>query len=168
MESTQSLIKQACNDSGISFRGDYSGRGMFGSKCIGIVGDLQGCMGVLNEVIRGLTQQLFETAIDCADGEEQAAYDLNDTVQDAITTLLGFETDNMGRSSVIMYWPNLEPLAEDTALTDEWIEQQSEQTLLLWVRENREYHTDEDSVENHGALVDTVKLMRDRMAEDVE
>jgi len=170
MDSIQSIIKAACNDHGdVDFRSDYSGRGMYGSRCVGIVGSYNECLRVVGAIIQQLTQQLFETAIDCDDGSKDAVYAENDTVQELIGKLMAFDTDSMGRNN-LLYWKDIESRADeaDESLTDEWIDQQSEQTLLLWVRENSEYYTGDDSVENHGDLVATVKLMRDRIAEDVK
>lgn len=168
MDSIQSQLQAACNDSGeVSYR-TYSGRGMYGRNCVGITGSMQQCLAVISSVIQSLTQSLFDTAINCADDskEEAAAYDENDQVQKLIGELLSFDKDSMGYD-VVVYWPDMEFVeAESDLPTNEWIETRSEQELLLWVRDNREYHTDEDNVENHGALVATVKLMRDRMAED--
>lgn len=36
---TIAIIKEFCEDNGYEFRDDYSGRGMYGKICVGIVGD---------------------------------------------------------------------------------------------------------------------------------
>ena len=39
MGTTESVIKEFCDEYGYDFRDNYSGRCMFGETCIGIVGD---------------------------------------------------------------------------------------------------------------------------------
>lgn len=163
MQTIQAFIMQACEDSGeVSYR-SYSGRGMFGRNCVGISSSRQQCMAIVNAVNSAMIQELFDAAVNSADNKD-AAYDLNDQVQKAIDQLLSFETDSMGYD-IIMYWPEMEFVAEDNTVTDEWIDQQSESTLSQWVAENCEYHGDED-VESLKALRATVRVMRDRMVED--
>lgn len=170
-QSIQQRIKTACEDTGgdVTYRKDYSGRGMFNRKCIGIVGSLEQCMALISEVIQQSHSEAFDAAFDCEgdDGvEEKAASEMSSAHCELIQTLLTFERDSMGYD-VILYWSNVED-DSDEALTDEWIDQQSERTLLEWVAENSEYHDDGLNVEHITALRATVKTMRDRMEEDVE
>jgi hypothetical protein len=170
MESIQKQLQAACDDMGgeCELRDNYSGRAMYGKRCIGITGSMRDCQKVIASVLGTMSQDLFDTAINCDDSDREAtaAYDLNDKVQEAIDSLMAFSWDSMGLD-VIVYWPDIEP--EEAVLpTDEWIDKQSERTLLEFVSENSEYHTDEDDVENLTALRATVKLMRDRMEEDHE
>lgn len=167
-QSIQQRIKTACEDTGgdVMYQKAYSGRGMSNRKCIGIVGSLGQCMALLTEVMKQSASDLFDTAIDCADNEENAAHDARDEHMELIDALLTFDRDSMGYD-VILYWSDIDDDSTET-LTDEWIDKQSERTLLEWVAENSEYHTDEDNVEHLTALRATVKLMRDRKEEDVE
>jgi hypothetical protein len=168
MDQLQKMLKDACEDMGdeCQFRNDYSGRAMYGSRCVGITGSWKDCQRVIASVLGTMTQDLFDTAIDCDEGSETEAYNLNDTVQEQIDKLMAFTFDSMGHD-VIIYWERLEPLTDEDDLPhDDWFDKQSEATLLQWVAAHSEYHTDEDSVENHGFLLATAKLMRDRMADD--
>jgi hypothetical protein len=88
MYTLQTLLRDACNDSGeVEFRHNYSGRAMYGRECVGITGDMSDCMLVIGEIIK---QQKEEPSFD-----------------DDVDTLLDFKTDSMGRD-VIVYWPQLE------------------------------------------------------------
>lgn len=78
------VIKNFCEDYGYSFRDDYSGRGMFGKQCIGIVCDVSPVY-----------------LISC----------LSDTLRDegfeSCTDILGTPcTDSMGLSTIV-YFPKL-------------------------------------------------------------
>lgn len=172
MESVQKMLKAACEDSGeVEFRNDYSGRGMYGRKCVGITGSRNECARLVGEVIKQMTQELFEHAIDCEDGQENAAYDLNDQVQQGIDKLLDQSMDSMGLD-VIVYFERLEPLTDDELSeddklpTDDEFDEMSEHALLQWVAAHNEYHTPDDDVENWAAVLHTAKVMRDRIRED--
>lgn len=115
MESVQKMLSAACEDSGeVEFRNDYSGRGMFGRKCVGITGSRSDCQRVIAAVLQQMTQELFEASIDTddSDREAKAAYDLNDTVQENIDKLMQQSMDSMGLD-VIVYFERLEPLTDD-------------------------------------------------------
>jgi hypothetical protein len=171
MDSLQKMLSDACEDMGgeCQFRNDYSGRGMYGARCVGITGSYRDCQRVIASVLGTMTQDLFDTAID-SNGNDDAAYALNDTVQGNIDKLMDMRSDSMGLD-VICYWERLEPLTDEEIgndlPTDAQFDEMSEGELLRWVADNREYHTDEDNVENHGAVLATAKLMRDRISEDV-
>lgn len=53
------LIRSFCNDCGCKCYENYSGRGMFGKTCIGIVTDAN-----MFEVILGLSDYLHECGVD--------------------------------------------------------------------------------------------------------
>lgn len=95
------LVKDACeqtedSDYEVRFRNDYSGRGMYGRRCIGIVGSEKGCKQVVAEVLK--------------QAHSDPSSDLEfDTVAD---TLLDYDRDSMGRD-IIMYWPQVDSLEED-------------------------------------------------------
>jgi hypothetical protein len=78
MYTLQTLLRDACNDSGeVEFRHNYSGRAMYGRECVGITGDMSDCMLVIGEIIK---QQKEEPSFD-----------------DDVDMLLDFKTDSMGR-----------------------------------------------------------------------
>ncbi len=93
----QQRLKDAVENMGgdadeVSFYNGYSGRGMYGRKCVGITGSMGDCLSVLGELIK--------------EAKEEAGFD------DMVDTLLGFRQDSMGRD-VILYWPELEDIEED-------------------------------------------------------
>lgn len=74
--------KTILNASGYSPR-SYSGRGMYGKECVGIVTEQR------------LTSALAELILGCEDLDQAA--ELVERVA----------TDNMGRDSIILYWPHI-------------------------------------------------------------
>lgn len=87
----------------VSIRNNYSGRYMYGRKCIGIVGDESTC----KEIIREVLKEAHELAID----NPNFNYGL------VVDTLLQYSQDSMGRG-VIYYWQNIDPLPEDDDSND--------------------------------------------------
>jgi hypothetical protein len=81
----------------VSFRNDYSGRGMYGRRCVGIVGDETTCMRIVAEVIKAA-----HVAVD------------NDLLEfdDVVDLMLHSSRDSMGRSDIILYWTEIEPLED--------------------------------------------------------
>ena len=74
------------SDLDVTFRSSYSGRGMYGSKCVGIVGDRDVCMQLIGEVIVELESLSL------------------DNFPDYVSALMEFSSDSMGRSDSIIYW----------------------------------------------------------------
>lgn len=94
MELSQ-LIKDTAEDSGAAnFYNGYSGRGMYGRKCVGLTGSMQDIMQVIGAVIK-------------------EAHFNSDEIEftDVVDCLLDFKQDSMGLD-VIVYWPELEPVTE--------------------------------------------------------
>ena len=92
--STQELLEAACHDHSIVvFHNNYSGRGMFGRTCVGIVGSMSDCMCVIASVIK------------------EAASDRDISLDYTVDTLLDFSQDSMGRD-VILFWPLLGSIEE--------------------------------------------------------
>jgi hypothetical protein len=120
MQSVQEALREACEDVGnsdiVSFRNTYSGRGMYGRQCVGIVGSMAECQLVIAQVIKTLSMALSRVAKESVDPDYSATEDdLADTENDfdlAINSLMNFSQDNMGLD-VILYWPNLEPIFEE-------------------------------------------------------
>ena len=96
MSTIQQLLKQACEDHGdVSFRNDYSGRGMYGRQCVGISGSQGAVSQVVAQVIKdSRNDPEFDRFID--------------------TLLVEYNEDDMGLGT-IMYWPCLEPIEEGQA-----------------------------------------------------
>lgn len=81
----------------------YSGRGMFGRKCVGIAGSTSATQALLAEVISDL--------YDHSDSDEEFDF------REAVRQLMMFSTDSMGYS-IIMYWEQL-PAVEELDEEDE-------------------------------------------------
>jgi hypothetical protein len=118
MQALQELIKEACDDAGedfIQFRNDYSGRGMYGAKCVGITGTMAECQLIIAQVIKGMGEDLSGIA-QCSthDVLTDAEYEFGQN----IGTLMNFTMDSMGMGGVILYWPGLEPISEDEPEND--------------------------------------------------
>jgi hypothetical protein len=94
---TADIVRNFCLDEGYEFYPDYSGRGMYGRKCIGI-----SHKDTTAEVITRLAAYLLESVND--DAIENAAAILR-SLKDA-------RQDNLGLGT-ITYWPNIE--AEDAS-----------------------------------------------------
>ena len=78
------LIKSYCDDFGCDFRENYSGRNMFGKRCVGIVTDKN-----VMEVLLELADYLHECGVEKVSEE-----------------LLPVRYDNMGQDMVI-YFPSV-------------------------------------------------------------
>ncbi len=95
MTALATLIKQACEDSGeVDFRDDYSGRGMYGDRCVGITGTRGQCMSVIGAAIKRA-------------GDDGIGHNF----EKAVDKLMGFSQDSMGLD-IIMYWPSIKSVDE--------------------------------------------------------
>jgi hypothetical protein len=117
VEQIQDILKRACeattdSDDDVSYRNSYSGRGMYGRECVGIVGSYSACQAVIGEAIKDMVQQLFEASVDADDSDTNVAYDMNDTVQENIDKLMQQSSDSMGLD-VIVYFTRIKPLSPD-------------------------------------------------------
>jgi hypothetical protein len=112
MITTKSII-DLCDRAGIDWR-QYSGRGMYGSRCLGITTD-NAIATILDMVDSAIAQgapeyELSETASE----EEEEINNLcqdRDHVRELIETLQDAKTDSLGLSQ-ILYWPRLEVTAD--------------------------------------------------------
>lgn len=99
IQTIQNAVKAAVTyveaDGDVSFTNTYSGRGMYGRCCIGIVGSLTACQAVIAQAIKDLRD--------------------SDEFEEAVDILLNFNQDSMGRSDVVLYWQDLEPLDKEVA-----------------------------------------------------
>lgn len=102
------LLAEAANANCVKLRTDYSGRGMFGRKCIGMSGTDSDINTVISETLQMAVQDLFTDTVDLDGEDTTAVYNKNDDVQQAIATLLGRSArDSMGRGTIV-YWPQVE------------------------------------------------------------
>lgn len=102
------FLIEAAHANCVSLRTDYSGRGMFGRKCIGLTGTDSEVNAVISETLQMAVQDLFTDTVDLDGDDTTAAYNKNDDVQRAIATLIGGSArDSMGRD-IIVYWPDVE------------------------------------------------------------
>ena len=120
MHPLQEYLKEACEDAGedfASFRNDYSGRGMYGSRCVGITGTMGECQPILAQVIKNMSMNLSAVAKESMDPDFSATEDdLADTENEfdkQVDALMNFSQDSMGMSGVILYWPGLKPIPEE-------------------------------------------------------
>lgn len=105
-ELIRDMVDQANGDDGpVHFRAGYSGRGMYGMRCVGIVGSMRACMRVIAEVIKWELDSV-------PDSSDPGRYAAQREVERLVDTLLAFDTDSMGRSDVILYWPTIAAVAE--------------------------------------------------------
>lgn len=93
------IIKECAYQLDIDHRDDYSGRGMYGARCVGIVGSPRDLNTVLKEVIKILAYDMTELMIADPDATPIA-------FEKAIDELFKYRTDHMGMD-MIFYWPNL-------------------------------------------------------------
>ena len=109
-------IKDACESSGeVSFRNDYSGRGMYGRNCVGIVSTRRECNKVIAEVINALMSSVSAEALTRGDSYKLA--DVEQEFEQSVELLLDSEQDSMGYG-VIVYWEGLAPLEEEVLDND--------------------------------------------------
>lgn len=107
----QERIKQACSEmEEVEYR-SYSGRGMYGEQCVGIVGSWGDCMTVISLVISNHVQEMHDAARSALLNSDDVIEELsekNDGIQTNLNLLFDFRSDQMGRSDVVVYWPDIE------------------------------------------------------------
>jgi hypothetical protein len=112
------LINEAVADSDEVEARSYSGRAMYGHRCLAITGTHQACLELLKQVHNIALSELFDLAIDAPDdGDADAndAYAARDWVTDIVDSMLSYQTDSMG-FEIVLYWPNeeyVDPAAEE-------------------------------------------------------
>lgn len=107
----QQIIKDAVDnlnsysdEPDVRFRNDYSGRGMYGRQCVGIVGTESECMRVIGQVIKQARIKLMVPQMGSSELEGHQLF------EEVVDTMLDFSQDTMSLRSVIMYWPELIPI----------------------------------------------------------
>jgi len=99
-------LKEACErDGDIAFRADYSGRNMYGSACVGIVGGRAACQRLIAEVIATAGQDMLDATP--GDPTFSEFYAL-------VKDLMGFASDSMGRDA-ILYFPAVQTEVADAS-----------------------------------------------------
>lgn len=105
----QTLIRDVCKDTDldVSFYSNYSGRGMYGSQCVGVVGSFSDCMKFIGEVVLEI---MASTGFKWQYEKEAAVVKLMDISQ-----------DSMGRG-MVFYWEELETseLEPDTSIAGQY------------------------------------------------
>ncbi len=84
------MIRDAAEQAGLSFRRDYSGRGMYGRPCIAVSGHRQ-----------TIQRELFPEVI------QEIATCYPDRVPEMARQLMDYQTDSMGFDQVF-YWSDLQ------------------------------------------------------------
>lgn len=115
MTPLQHQLRDACKtypEFDVQFREDYSGRGMYGRRCVGIVGRPTECRAILARVICDLREDLKTVQMGSSEEESDRVF------QEAVDTLLDYATDSMGMGGQIFYWSELEPWPEEEPAHD--------------------------------------------------
>lgn len=110
------LINEAVADSDEVEARSYSGRAMYGHRCLAITGPHQACLELLKQVHNIALAELFDIAVDLGDNDDadaNDAYAARDWLTDIVDTMLSYNTDSMGHD-IVMYWPNEEFIEADT------------------------------------------------------
>lgn len=87
----QKLIRDAAETALMNFRNDYSGRAMFGRRCIGVVGNQREVVSLIVDVIK--------------------LAHIHGDITTVLEPLSKFSQDSMGRD-LIIYWEELDPIEE--------------------------------------------------------
>lgn len=112
-----SLYDLICNaaegsDEQVTVRKAYSGRGMYGSTCVGIVcSNATVAQQVISSIIADMFSEMHSATIDAESEEEmRESYSMLNEATTCSSALLEYSWDSMGRA-VIIYWPHI--VAED-------------------------------------------------------
>jgi hypothetical protein len=104
MPALQTLIQEACEyGPKVEFWPNYSGRGMYGSPCVAIVGHRQDCQQLIATVI--------QTMADSLEWDTKTSDDLFQQFNQYVERIMQYDWDTMGFDQV-WYWPDLKFVAE--------------------------------------------------------
>lgn len=98
------IHKLVCEDPDIGFNNNYSGRGMYSSKCIGITGTAEQCRDLITKAIKEMRRRTLKVQPGSSEFENEQLFN------EAVDTLMQFHSDHMGIRSLIYYWPSLGPI----------------------------------------------------------
>lgn len=111
MASLQEQILDLCLNYQVEFRNTYSGRGMYGRQCIGIVGHRREINEALAALIKGMNSAICRAARNSDTDEEmvETVDNMQDEFDRNIDRLFQFQEDSMGLD-IIVYWADLQPI----------------------------------------------------------
>jgi hypothetical protein len=101
IEITDMELSDAADAAGVDVRQDYSGRGMYGETCIGVVGDASDCERFEAELAKAVTLGEFKT-----DNEHNPEDVLDVYMEKLIDIQDARRSDNMG-TEFIYYYPKM-------------------------------------------------------------
>jgi hypothetical protein len=101
----QFRVETAANETGVSIRRNYSGRGMYGDHCFGLTGGLRDAFKFFAALGR-----------DDAEQEDNGIHDVNCELANDLAS--NATIDNMGRDFIV-YFPRFSVAADDTTYEDE-------------------------------------------------
>lgn len=100
-------------DDDVSTR-SYSGRAMYGARCIAIVGSGRDCMKAIARVINSKIQLLAAQELARVECEEVSEHNIEvEDVTELVEELMNYRQDSMGRDDIVVYWPDAEMSDED-------------------------------------------------------
>ena len=98
-------IEHATITGDVRFQRNYSGRGMFGKECIGVVCSHADFAHLLATVVKNWNDRLLalaDTDYNTPDGiQAKKQFDAE------LESLFHYQTDTMGKTDLIYYWPHL-------------------------------------------------------------
>lgn len=98
-ENLASIIEDAADAVDGTFTSDYSGRGMYGKDCVGVVFEDTGGLVAMGAQIAW-----------CVADRADYSFDMSgvfDAMEDVISDLQNMRMDTMG-TGIIVYWPNIQ------------------------------------------------------------
>lgn len=102
---------ESCGDTELVLHNDYSGRGMYGAKCIGVAGEkdviLEMIAYIIQEAHAAHVSAVVHSTLHPSDESEEAERVASNFANSVVNTLLDFSEDSMGRDTVIVYWENV-------------------------------------------------------------
>lgn len=104
IEITKAAFDTAAWDTDLEIRDDYSGRGMYGESCWGVVGELDSLRKFEVSLAKGQTAEQYKDAIDGSIDVEAVLDAFEEHLEDIQNRR---RTDNMGMS-YIWYYPSIE------------------------------------------------------------
>ena len=104
MEITKDLLKhliRTCAEHDVEIRFDYSGRGMYGEKCIGFVGSHDYIQSAINSACLDIVKEEYLR-------DEFHPMVIFDRIGSYLEMFEDSKEDSMGKYDIIVYYPELE------------------------------------------------------------
>lgn len=114
MRITKTLVKHlinTCSEQGVEIRFDYSGRGMYGDKCIGFVGSQGDIYSAINSACLDTVKEEYLR-------DEFHPLVIIDRIGSYLEMFEDSNVDSMGKYDIIIYYPRLEYDHEATQYID--------------------------------------------------